>query len=1208
LEETKNLLEYSPEEIEELYTSGNLPASTVDYYIAKKTFREKGLLGLEPVDVETLYNRKELSDKNLDDYIMAKESPFLFGMQEGTKGIIRGGAKAVKEAHVLLNQTFYGLFRDDETIRKEVEAAWSEIIPDVIEKPLAEPSALWSANLVEGVTQFSVGMVGAGKVVDTVKLTNTLRNGQTLTKVAEKMPKLANWLARVGAESAKGAIVDYAVFNPTEGRLADLLEEHPSLGKAVPDFLLTNPDNPESLERLKGVLEGVLTAGALETALASFKALKTTLHMRTGSDPVQIKQILEEELGVGGMMHPLDDIEYLETIQRDFAPTQKTTGIYMKGDPDAPVGHQGGVSTPEAKKVFEKKAEELFYKLDADNIADRHDKLIEQMEAPDGVKNLLNGVRSMSDDVIEQYTRGVQKDSVTRANSIKEYDRLTGGRGIDEAKKAVGSLFKDTKYLNERIALVNQIIQAQAHKINKMLQKETLTFEEKTQVIEAMSDLIEIDNQVRGIRAEMGRGFRFSGFKEALQVDISKLDEGLKKTYNAEKALAEEAMDNVIKTYKRAKDDKVRFHVAKYGTTKANQNLKNFLECIQANLLWGSTTHVINLAGGTLAYTNETYKRFVGTGTQAIVKRDAKQALEIAAWFHGTKQGIKESFKLPGVNKKNFYQPKVLKEGFKKAWDMDSEAGSVWKALFSSRGQIDTLTDSKFMEGTQLISKDANKFKEVFGLEGKGFYKAVGDLLLKLPFHGLAATDELLKNIGTYSEIHSKAWREAVELTGGNLDEVKKVYYGSLQNVSKEKFYEGIQKGREITYTELAQHSSGRTLDKWLSTNPGLVARIVAMPFYKIILNISKYVGRQTPLGLLSGKIQRQLAAGGVERYEAIAGMLGGTAIIIWGASAYEDGELSGRTPEDIRETVNTFGGNEYSYKIGDKWVDYNRLDYVATLVGLGADLARAKDTFDRHYLDDETAGLVEDRLDEVMGAFMAVMTEPFINKTFAQGLMDTLEVFRNPERRDWGKYAARQGAKAIPFATLLSNTQKTLVDDFVREKETALHEIYSYFYLNGVPIKRHPLYGTPMEQTEKVFGLNTRQETDDIVVRAIMGLGMEIGKPTDVFRSNGVSIKLNREQWAKYNDFLSELPVKKVLENLIASPGFQAGKNSDFKIKLIRNQISAFRNIAKQRLLATDKELLEEYKRQINFNASAIMGETSKPTIAGKLQKYVKE
>ncbi|GAG11704.1 unnamed protein product, partial [marine sediment metagenome] len=145
----------------------------------------------------------------------------------------------------------------------------------------------------------------------------------------------------------------------------------------------------------------------------------------------------------------------------------------------------------------------------------------------------------------------------------------------------------------------------------------------------------------------------------------------------------------------------------------------------------------------------------------------------------------------------------------------------------------------------------------------------------------------------------------------------------------------------------------------------------------------------------------------------------------IWGtmmsAGLYglaETGFITGSGPTDPRERAiwKKQGKEPYAVRFGNTWVSMARLEPMATVLGLSADLSEAK--------NQKKAGEVADKL-------MAAMTNNILSKSYLEGVSGLIEAVEDPER-----YGATYAKKFIG-ATTVPNIVAALAratDPFVRD------------------------------------------------------------------------------------------------------------------------------------------------------------------------------
>lgn len=118
------------------------------------------------------------------------------------------------------------------------EQAKGQRLSDYATLPDINPPKTVTGGLVKGVTQFLVGMKGAGKLMDVAGI-----------------PKAAG-AAGYGLSALKGAIANFAAFDPHQQRLSNLIQQFPALQNPVTEYLASDPNDNAAEGRFKNSLEG----------------------------------------------------------------------------------------------------------------------------------------------------------------------------------------------------------------------------------------------------------------------------------------------------------------------------------------------------------------------------------------------------------------------------------------------------------------------------------------------------------------------------------------------------------------------------------------------------------------------------------------------------------------------------------------------------------------------------------------------------------------------------------------------------------------------------------------------------------------------------------------------------------------------------------------------------------------------------------------
>jgi len=165
---------------------------------------------------------------------------------------------------------------------------------------------------------------------------------------------------------------------------------------------------------------------------------------------------------------------------------------------------------------------------------------------------------------------------------------------------------------------------------------------------------------------------------------------------------------------------------------------------------------------------------------------------------------------------------------------------------------------------------------------------------------------------------------------------------------------------------------------------------------------------------------------------------------------------MTGRGPADKeqREALLAAGWQPYSFKVGDRFVSYLRMDPFATVMGTVADLY----DFSRMAPADETDNIST----SVMGAAFALANN-FTNKTYLQGLGDVIDGLSDPER-NLPRVLQQYAGSFVPSA--LSQAVEASGDEYLREVGGMLDRIRSRTpgFADDLPPVRN-LFGEPVRR-----------------------------------------------------------------------------------------------------------------------------------------------
>lgn len=202
-----------------------------------------------------------------------------------------------------------------------------------------------------------------------------------------------------------------------------------------------------------------------------------------------------------------------------------------------------------------------------------------------------------------------------------------------------------------------------------------------------------------------------------------------------------------------------------------------------------------------------------------------------------------------------------------------------------------------------------------------------------------------------------------------------------------------------------------------------MVAKLF-VPFVRTPINLLKFAVERSPLAPALGEWRKDFIAGGARRDLAVAKMLVGSG---FGAAMYQgalEGKITGAAPSDPKKARLLYadGWKPYSFKFGDTYYSYSRLDPFSTTIGVAADLALLPEGMSKRQAEDKQTLLV------------ASIMSNLANKTWLSGVSDVVGALHDPERNTNTMMQRLVGSLLVP--NVVAGTART-IDPTQREVET---------------------------------------------------------------------------------------------------------------------------------------------------------------------------
>lgn len=519
------------------------------------------------------------------------------------------------------------------------------------------------------------------------------------------------------------------------------------------------------------------------------------------------------------------------------------------------------------------------------------------------------------------------------------------------------------------------------------------------------------------------------------------------------------------------------------------------VEAWKAGILSGPVTHLANVIGNT---TFMAMRPVIDLTAAAIGKlsgaSDRVAAVEPMARVFGNLQGAKDALTYAGALMRTAY-----------------EEGGV-KGLAK-----------EIAVGTDVGPQKAEVFRNaISGVKGD---------VIRLPFRGLQVADAFFKTMNERGEAYTLATRQAVK---------------EGLNIQTREFRERVVELVQNPPAEMAAQVEAAGLRFTFNTPSGEVGKAVSdlvrkahlqmfVPFVRTPGNILKELVRMTPAAPLVGEWRAAIKSGGAEQAKAIAELGMGSAIMGVVASYALDGSITGQgSPDAGKKRVAAAAGEQpYSFKLGDTYYNYQRLQPVGTLIGMAADMAKIWDH------------MTEEEMDKVPKMVATAFANAVTNQTFLQGVTSIVNAMSDPKR--FGPRMAQQMAGSVVPAIVAQPT--IMADPYVREVNSILDAIRS-----RIPGQREQLmakrdvFGEQVQTKERLGAFSPVTETTeskDPVRLEALRLGVSTGdapKQIHLGRGSGKigNVEITPEQRNAFTEISGHL-AHDILEPIVTSPTWDA-------------------------------------------------------------------
>jgi hypothetical protein len=826
--------------------------------------------------------------------------------------------------------------------------------------PIFHKPETLAGNMTEGVSRFITGFAGPAKFLKGAGLSGSL---------------VKTSLRGFGA----GAVADLTVFDPTEGRLSDMLVEFdsPLLNNAVTQYLASDESDSEMEGRLKNVLEGMALGGIFESVFYGIKGWKKMRGVRDLDERAKIQQ------------------EVAKVID-DTSKGKKTKAVRkfaLEGDQ--------GVNPKEALKIITKSKEtakedsELWIR-----------KVINTKSFKSG-EQVLRTIDNIVDNGFDDVTKEFLENDVL-SNKVALELATTARRDQKEVLKSITKEGVRAKEGTVRMLTAKSVLQKLALDFQENSVKYLDEFgEDSTKWSkEAREDLalrkqviqetfVSLKNQIRGAARTTQAGRIKVPAIDGKEFDIDKVA-NIFKNFDANPAV-------MAKKIKDLKPDDIISEVTK---SRFSKGIEVFNSLYINSILSGTPTFIVNTIGNTY----ETFLKPLELAAGGALRGDIKTIRSGFSQYIGMVHTMRDTVRAVGTALR---QGDAVLDPYVRTQDnLQIVNGKAVRPISGSNlgfdGKVGTAIDwlgaiSQFP--TRLLMGTDELFKQII-YRGRLYSEAV-DNTLELGFK--LGTKEANENI-------DKIFKNGFDENGMANVKDNDIAARALENARVGTFQNSLDDGRLLNI--------GKLVTNILNEAPYF--RFLA-PFVKTPTNLWRNVESRIPVLGAFTKPMRDLWRSGDRR--ARADVLG-RQLFGFSASIYAyhlvnqdvtDNEgnvyprVTGAGPKDTNIKKLWFQNGWQPYSIAQQNPDgtitykqYNRNDPRFSILAIAADIRENQDNID----DEQKQNMF------TVGVLSAIKSAG--NKSYLRGISDAFDLAENLTPETFAKYAGRQIGNAIPYQALL--------------------------------------------------------------------------------------------------------------------------------------------------------------------------------------------
>lgn len=1027
-------------------------------------------------------------------------------------------------------------------------------LPDI-----AAPKSV-TGTIEKNIVQFVTGLKAAGGQLKALGLSDAVGAG-----------------ARA-ATALKGFVGQFEAFDGSQQNLSNLIQSSPALSNPVSAFLATKPDDSDAVNRLKSAVEGTVGGQLVDAFVGGLRFLRSANAAKAAVEDAhglaEGNADLGEDIGAPskamtelGDVAAKDDAPLVSARFNNAATKVGDQEFTAEGIEPAQVkamaepAAEGEVAGPASPGATEAQAKEPGVYV---NFA--------KIDGPDDIKRAMGEMATAFQGSIDSARRGVQsfEDTKLGAGAVDAWETLMSRR-VGEPLNAEQSL------------AARQLWASSASKTYDLaaIATETPTPENLFAFRKMLATHAAIQEQVIAARTETARALsswripagaqdqRMAQMLGALKEDTGPNSDGLSISLN------------LAQRVKALQDSGDIAHLGDFTEKSVYAKTRDaVLEAWTNGLLTAIGTHVKVFASNAATVALRISERSAAERYSAVSgDPNGVAAGEAAAMVSGLVGSLKDAFRFAGRAANAVLDEKPLPP-----LGDDPLSNAIKAAKTGSYSVSETGAAGVERPFAGAISSQA------FNISQSGWLGQGVDLMgqiVRSPGRALTAEHDFFRSIGYRMELHALATRQATaevaagkiteDALGGRVAEIianppPSVTIGSINAMTYQSFTDAP--GKMAQWLEQGLHN-------WPE------ARVI-LPFYKIPSRILSFTFERSPIAPLMSTYQANIAAGGAREALARSQMGLGTAMMLATADAVLSGQVTGSGPADKsqRAAMQNTGWLPYSMKVGDRWVQYNRLETMGSSMAMAADIVETS----RQYGTAMNGDNADIQKLAVAGALS--IAQDITSKSYLQNLSNFFDTLANPKTA--GEHQAQSlvgsivpaGVAAIdrvtdPYQRSVYSMMDAIKARIPGESESLLTRLDHW----GYPIPHDSGMG---KAYDLLSPFATRQPTDSPIDSEIARLGAHVDLPSSrVGFGQGATVDLIKQDPAMYHRYVElaghdykdpawGLGAKDMLNQLVTgqhplSPVYNMKSDGPdgMKAEMIKGIMNQYREGAKQQLLS---------------------------------------